>query len=490
MSKNPLKKLAGETLIYGFSTIFARFINFIFVPLYTYKLTTESYGVATEFLAYIAILQVVLTLGLETGCFRFANKGQKPNLVFSNALTTVIIVAGTLFALLLLFRESIAISLGYRGQSILIFFVAAILLLDSITAILFAQLRFLNRAVKFATLKSIKILSETLFNFLLFFGAPSYFKGHPNSFLLKFVSATPDYTYILFAIFLSTVVSLLIFLPDLFKVKLQIAPKLWREMMRYSIPIMIAGLPGILNDFADRVLFRFFAPQGLKWESELGIFQAGVKISMLMMLFIQMFRFAAEPFFFAKEGERGSRILYAKVMEHFTAIGTLIFLAILFYIDIIQYLIGSHFREGLSIVPVMLLSYLLLGINFNLSMWYKLSEKTNWAIIITLVGLPVTLIINIVLMPLYSYHAAAWAHLASYLTMLILSAYLGNRHYPIPYNWKRIVGYIAIGLLFWWASTKLFIESTLLKYFFNTTLIILYIWIYYRGQKNRLPYES
>lgn len=483
MSKNPLKSLASETVIYGFSTIFARFINFIFVPLYTYKLSTESYGVATEFLAYIAILQVILTLGLETGCFRFANKNRDSNLVFSNALTTVTIVAGSLLLLSIPFRGAIASALGYKAYSIIIIYVTAILFFDSVTAILFARLRFLNKAIKFALFKSIKILSETLFNFLLFFGAPTYFIKNPHSILLNLFSATPDFTYILFAIFASTVISLLIFIPDLLKIKFKISYPLWREMMRYSLPIMIAGLPGILNDFADRVLFRFFAPEGLVWESELGIFQAGVKISMLMMLFIQMFRFAAEPFFFAKEGEKESKVLYAKVMEHFTAIGIVIFMAILFYMDIIQYIIGSHFRAGLSIVPIMLLSYLLLGINFNVSMWYKLSEKTNWAIIITLAGLPITLIINILLMPYYSYHAAAWAHLASYLTMLVLSIYLGNRHYPIPYRWKRVGGYILLGLAFWGLSEFISPKVAIIKYLLNTLLIIIYIWVYYKSQK-------
>ncbi|MDD2419733.1 MAG: oligosaccharide flippase family protein [Bacteroidales bacterium] len=482
-STNPLRKLAGETAIYGFSTIFARFINFVFVPIYTYTLSTQSYGVAAEFLAYIAILQVLFTMGLETGCFRYANKTGNPQTVFSNALLTTAVASGLFFLFTILYNQSIAQMLGYEEYGLVIIYVSAILMIDSVTAILFARLRFLNRPVKFTVFKSIKILGETIFNLLLFFVVPSYLLENPGSFVTVFISETPDFTYILFAILLSGIVSLVVFIPDMVKVKLKFTPALWKEMMKYSLPIMIAGLPGILNDFIDRPLFRFFTPQGQSWESNLGIFQAGVKISMLMMLFIQMFRFAAEPFFFSREGKNDSKQLYAKVMEHFTAFGMLIFLGIMFYLDILQYLIGKDFREGLSIVPVMLFSYLLLGISFNVSMWYKLSGKTNYAIIITACGLPVTLAINILLMPLFSYHAAAWGHLLSYLTMLAVSIYLGNKHYPIPYNWKRVIQYMATGLIFYAITLLLPQDGPILKYSVRTALVLAYIYIYLKTEK-------
>ncbi len=483
MSANPLKKLAGETVIYGFSTIFARIVNFIIFPIYTYKLTTENYGVAAEFLAYIAILQVVLTLGLETGCFRFANSRNQPDDVFSNALITTGLLSLSLLVTLSLFSESISAMLGYHGFKRVIIYVAGILALDSFTAILFAKLRYENRPVKFAILKSIKISCEIIFNLALFFFIPSYLERNPHSFLVNLISPTPDFTYILFAIFLSAIVSALTFIPDISKLRLRFTPKLWREMMLYSLPIMIAGLPGILNDFIDRILFRFFSPQGNVWESDLGIFQAGAKVATIMMLFIQMFRFASEPFFFAKERDKDSKELYAKIMQHFTAFGVLIFLGIMFYLDIIRYIVGRDFREGLSIVPVMLASYLVLGITFNVSMWYKLSGKTNFAIIITSAGLPVTLAINILFMPLYSYHAAAWAHLASYVVMLVLSIYLGNKYYPIPYRWSRVITYILTGAALYLIVLVIPETNTTLKYSVRTLLIIIYIFTYLKLEK-------
>lgn len=254
-------------------------------------------------------------------------------------------------------------------------------------------------------------------------------------------------------------------------------------MMLYSLPIMVAGLPGILNDFIDRPLFRFFSPEGNIWESDLGIFQAGTKVATLMMLFIQMFRFASEPFFFSREKDHDSKQMYAKVMEHFTAFGVLIFLGIMFYLDIIQYIVGRDFREGLSIVPIMLISYLVLGISFNVNMWYKLSGKTNYAILVTSAGLPITIAINMIFMPVYSYHAAAWGHLASYLVMLLVSIHLGKKYYPIPYRWKTIAGYVAIGLVMFLAVNILPETGLFVKYVIRTSLILIFIFIYLKKEK-------
>ncbi|OJV22304.1 MAG: hypothetical protein BGO30_11390 [Bacteroidetes bacterium 41-46] len=478
-----LRKLAGESAIYGLSTILARFINFLFVPIYTTMLSTGSYGIATEFLAYIAILQVVLTLGLETGCFNFANKKENSNSVFSNALATVGSIALLFFAAVSIFSGDISSWMGYDGFGYVIIYIGSILAVDSFTSILFARLRFQNKAYKFALFKTIKILSETAFNFILFFGVPAYFKSHPGSLLANFISLTPDFTYIIFAIFLSGIVSLLLFIPDLTALRFKLDKKLWREMMAYSIPLMIAGLPGIINDTVDRPLFRFFTPEGLEWNSELGIFQAGVKIAVLMSLFTQMFRYAAEPYFFAREGKERSREEYAMVMEHFTAFSMFIFLGITLFIDIISLIIGKDFRAGMDIVPVMLLSYVILGMNFNVSMWYKLSGKTKYAIYITAAGLPITLAVNMIFMPLFSYHAAAWGHLASYAVMFILSTVMGKRHYPVPYNWRRISIFIITGIALYLASIPFSGGAPLVKYAVNLLLLLTFITIYIKVEK-------
>ncbi|HAW06599.1 MAG TPA: hypothetical protein DCW40_02130, partial [Rikenellaceae bacterium] len=214
--------------------------------------------------------------------------------------------------------------------------------------------------------------------------------------------------------------------------------RLLKQMLAYSIPLMVAALPGIVNDFLDRILFRYFDTNAEVWRSSLGIFQAAVKLSVIMNLFIQMFRFAAEPFFFQRAQNKGSKQLYAIVMEYFTAFCGLILLGVFLYLDIFALVIGKDFRAGMGVVPIMLLSYMLLGMLFNVSMWYKLSGKTNMAIWITLAGLAVTVVVNVVFMPRFSFWAAAFGHLASYLVMFVISAVLGNKYYPIPYSWKRI----------------------------------------------------
>ena len=443
-------------MIYGLSTILARIINFLFVPIYTRLLTPESYGVVTEFMAYIAVLQVALVLGLETGCFRFANKeGVEPKKVYSNAFVTVFCVSATFLALMIAFAGPISSALGYDGYSSCIMYMGGILAIDAITAILFAKLRQEGRALKFAIFKTIKIVTETGANLLLFL----WFPKHVDSagWLLHFIPATPDFSYVIFAIFISCLVCGLLFIPDYLKLSFRLEPKLLRQMLAYSLPLMVAALPGVVNDFMDRILFRYFDTNAEAWRSSLGLYQAAVKLAVIMNLFIQMFRYAAEPFFFRRSREKDSKGLYALVQEYFTSFCGLVFLGVILYIDIIALILGPQFRSAVGVVPVMLLSYMLLGMLFNVSMWYKLSGKTNMAIWITLTGLVVTAVVIVLFMPKYSYWAAAYGHLASYMVMFALSSLLGAKYYPIPYRWGRLA--LIVGLMFVVYGSSMLIDA-------------------------------
>ena len=472
---NPLKQLAGQTVIYGMSTILARIINFLFVPIYTRMLTPESYGVVTEFMAYIAVLQVVLVLGLETGCFRFANKeGIDPGKVYSSAFVTVFGISASFLALMIAFASPIASALGYEGYQSCVMYMGGILALDAVTAILFAKLRQESKALRFAIFKTIKIITETTANIVLFYWFPKYCAQvaagmgvevsaltPSDLWLLHFIPCAPDFSYVIFAIFISCVVCGLLFIPDYLKLSFRLDKKLTRQMLAYSLPLMVAALPGVVNDFLDRILFRYFDTNADAWRSSLGLYQAAVKLAVIMNLFIQMFRYAAEPFFFRRAKEKDSKELYAKVQEIFTAFCGLVFLGVILYIDIIALILGPQFRAAVGVVPIMLLSYMLLGMLFNVSMWYKLSGKTNMAIWITLSGLVVTAIVIVLFMPKYSYWAAAYGHLASYIVMFAISAALGAKYYPIPYRWMRLLGImVAMGAAY---SVSLAVDSL----FFN-----------------------
>lgn len=485
-----IRKLAGETVIYGMSTILARMINFFFVPIYTRILSQEGYGSYTEIMSYVAVLQVVLVFGLETGCFKFANDNNRikkeggdprvfdPDKPFSTALITVICSSFLFFGAIVLAARPLSSLMGYDGYSRMMVYIGGILALDSVTAVLFARLRYQQKAVKFAVFKTIKILSELGFNLLLFFGVPAYLASHPDSLLLDFIPAETDFSYILFAVFLSCIVAVLLFVPELLRMKLDFNGRLWKRMMLYSVPLMIAGLPGIMNESLDRFLFRFFAPEGMDWRAQLGVYGAAAKLAVIMNLFIQMFRYAAEPFFFARYKETDANKLYAGIMEYFVAFCMLIFLGVILYMDVIGILLGKDFREALDTVPVLLFSYMLLGVLFNVSMWYKLSGHTKYAINITVLGLAVTAAVNIAFMPLFSYRASVWAHLLSCLAMLAYSVYLGNRYYPIPYRWKKIGKYVLAALLLYAAAGL--IDSAVrfplaVKLGVHTVLILIYV---------------
>ncbi|MBP5210286.1 MAG: polysaccharide biosynthesis C-terminal domain-containing protein, partial [Bacteroidales bacterium] len=388
--------------------------------------------------------------------FRFASKENiKPDSVFSSAFSTVGIVCLLFFIGVTCFSGNISTSLGYQGFSNIIIYVAAILLIDCVTAIVFARLRYEHKAVKFAVIKTLKILTELGTNLLLYLTFPKFAASHPDTFLLRFISPTPDFTYAIFGILVSCIVCVVLLIPELLRLSPKIDKAIWKPLMLYSLPLMIAGLPGVLNDFLDRILMRFMNADPIMWRADLGVYQAGVKIAVIMSLFVQMFRYAAEPFFFQREREKGNKEMYSKVMTYFVAFCMFGFLFVMLYIDAIGLMLGRNFREGLAITPIMLFAYVLLGMLFNVSMWYKLSGKTGYAVWITLAGLAVTIAVNVLFMPKYSYYAAAWGHVASYLVMMIISLILGNKYYPIPYRWGRIIFSIVFALAIYGGSLLL-----------------------------------
>jgi O-antigen/teichoic acid export membrane protein len=413
---------------------------------------------------------------METTYFRFASReGANPNKVFS---TILIFLASTSLAVLvagIIFAADIANMFGYCGRSELIWCSAAILAIDSFTAVIFARLRYMHKALKFGILRSIKILSEIGFNLLLFLVFPTYAVNNPDTFLLKFLSPVPDGGYILFATLGSCIISLVLFLPALCRIKFTFSPTLLRQLLIYAVPIVLSQLPGILNDVTDRILFRFFSPDEQSSQDLLGIFSANVKLAVFMTLFVQMFRFAAEPFFFSNSNKSDSKKIYVDVMNYFVIFCVFIFLVVALYLDIFKLFLGGNFRAGIGVVPIMLVANILLGINFNLSMWYKISGQTKFAINITLSGLILTVIINAAFMPYFGYYAAACGHLFSYLAMIIVSWMLCKKYNPIPYNWKKIFTYIIFGIALFAISCLINLQNKTLNFVLSTFLILVYL---------------
>jgi O-antigen/teichoic acid export membrane protein len=483
MKKDVFKRLAKDTGIYGISSILARTLSFFLLPVYTRVLSEGSYGLYTEIFAYIAIIQVVLIFGMETGFFRFASlDGYDSGKVFSTISCFMLAVSLSFFCLCFVFAGEIAVKKGYYPVAVI--YAAGILSIDVFTSVFFARLRYERKAVRFAVFRSIKILSEIFFNLLFLYLLPKHFAAHPQSVLLHFFTPEASYIYILSAVFCSCAVSVLLFVPEIIRTQYRIHFTSLKAILIYSFPLMLAGLQGTLNDFADRYLFRYLAPEnGYTWQEQLGIFGAAAKLAVLMSLFVQMFRYAAEPYFFSEASKSDIKPVYAKVMKYFTVFCVVIFLSINFYSDILQYILGENFRSGMTVLPVMLFAYMLSGINQNVSMWYKLASKTGMAMIVTFGGLLTSVTVNFLFMPKYSYMAAAWGHVASYLVMILISWYLSKRYYKIPYQWPSIILYLVLGIALLCASRLMETSSVPLNLAINTALLLLFLFFAVKREK-------
>ncbi|MDA3882518.1 MAG: oligosaccharide flippase family protein [Bacteroidales bacterium] len=488
-----LKKLAGETAIYGMSTIIGRFLNFLLVPIYTRFFTQSDYGIVTELYSYTVFLMIFLTYGMETGFFRFSqNQDDKPN-VYTTIIRTLASSSLFFIALVALFLGPISEGLGYYSQQEYIMWMAIVIGVDAFSTIPFAKLRSQNKALKFATIKLINIGINIGLNVLLIIVFPYLFRTYEYSWIPEF-AREPDIAFIFISNLIASCVTLVMLLPEI------ISPKdhnafdrvLLKRILSYSWPLLIAGLAGSINEVYDRISLRYFltVPEGVDASkyilSQVGIYGANYKLAMIIAIFNQAFRFAAEPFFFSRMHAGDARELYAKIMNYFVAFTLLIFLGIMLYLDVFKHFIGSNFHEGLHIVPILLVANIFLGIVFNLSIWYKLSNKTRYGIWIVGFGALITIAINMLFVPTYGYVACAWATLACYVLMAILSYRLCQKHYGIPYNLKKIGTYFLVaGIVY---STDIFvnIDNAIFSYTFKTLSILAFIGIVYRIEKRNI----
>ncbi|MDD6896871.1 MAG: lipopolysaccharide biosynthesis protein [Prevotella sp.] len=431
-----LKSVVKDTAIYGLSSIVGRFLNYLLVPLYTAKLSAASggYGVITNVYAYTALLMVILTYGMETTFFRYVNKeGENPDKVYS---TTMISVASTslLFVLLvLLFLQPISSFMGYADHSSYIWVMAVTVAVDAFACIPFAYLRYKKRPMKFAILKLANIMMAILLNLFFFLLLPAWTGD----------GGLVDAGYAFYINLFCSVALLFFLLKEITAVPFDFDKALLRRMLSYSWPILVLGVAGILNQTADKILFPYIY-QGTDAHSQLGIYGAASKIAMIMAMITQAFRYAYEPFVFGNNNDKDSRNTYAKAMKFFIIFTLLAFLVVMAYIDLLKYIIGRDYWEGLKVVPVVMAAEIMMGIYFNLSFWYKLIDKTIWGAWFSGIGCVVLITVNVLFVPRYGYMACAWAGFMGYASAMTISYLVGQKKYPINYPLKEIVLYVAL----------------------------------------------
>lgn len=443
-----LKSLAKETAIYGLSSIVGRFLNYLLVPLYTAKLSAESggYGVITNVYSYVALLFVILTYGMETTFFRFSNKSDEdPLRVYSTTLISVGTTSLLFIALVLTFLSPISSFIGYADHPEYVAIMASCVAIDAFQAIPFAYLRYKKRPIKFAALKMLFIFMNISLNLIYFVLLPSLYQSYPDMVgLIYNPSIGVGYAFILNLVCTASIT--LFFKKELTGFKYIFDKELMKRMLRYSLPILLLGVAGILNQTADKILFPFICSAD-NASRELGIYGAASKIAMIMAMITQAFRYAYEPFVFSKSKERDSKETYAKAMKFFIIFTLLAFLAVIAYIDILKHLIAPDYWSGLQVVPIVMAAEIMMGIYFNLSFWYKLIDQTMWGAVFSGIGCIVLVSVNVIFVPYYGYMACAWAGCAGYGTAMLLSYFVGQKKYPINYPLRSIFGYTLMAVM-------------------------------------------
>ena len=463
-----LKGLVKDTAVYGLSSIVGRFLNYMLVPLYTHYMPKDSgdYGISTNVYAYTALLLVLLTFGMETTLFRFAND-EKPDRVFSTAFATVGSLTALFLVLLFGFITPVSQYLGYADHPDYLLMMGVVVALDALQALPFSYLRFQKRPIRFASLKLLFIVLNISLN------------------VIYFVVLGKTSVYYVFLInLLCTSFITLFFLPDLFRVEWSFDGQLLRRMLGYSWPILILGIAGILNQVADKIVFPLVYPDKADANVQLGIYGSCVKIAMIMAMITQAFRYAYEPIVFAKSKDADKTEYYASAMKYFLIFTLLAFLCVVGWMPLLQYIIGADYREGLRVVPIVMVAEIMMGVYFNLSFWYKLIDKTIYGAWFSIIGCVVLFAVNILFIPKYGYMACAWGGVAGYGTAMVLSYVIGQKKNPIPYPMNDITYYIIVTValtfvMFWWKDRC----PAWLEIFVNTVTIVFFVAVIDRKER-------
>lgn len=482
-----LKSLAKDTAVYGLSSIIGRFLNWCLVPLYTVMFPADQYGIVIYIYNIVALALIILTYGMETGFFRFANheRYSDSNQVYSTALISLGVSSTLFIATALAFLSPICAAMDLAAHHEYVAMMIVILGLDAFTSLPFSYLRFKKRPVRFATLKLVNIALNIGLNLFFILICPWLWKQAPG-WIAWFYDPDFGIGYIFLANLATSVINLLLLIPELRGFRWSFNGRLWREMIAYSAPLLVLGLAGIMNQSLYSVLFPYLYPDKAQVMTQLGIYGANYKIAIVMVMFIQAFRFAYEPFIFSKGKERGEdrRQSYADAMRWFVIFAMVIFLGVMFYMDILRHFISSRYFSGLRIVPIVMIAELFFGVFYNLSVWYKITDRTVWGMWLSLFGLAVTVGLNILLVPRYGYMGCAWAAFGCYGAMMLASYWAGQTHYPISYNVKRLSLYFVSAMALWVLAEMTGSEAhPWLTMLFRTPVLALYVYAILRVEK-------
>lgn len=487
-----LKKLAGQTAIYGLPSIIGRLFNYLLVPLHTDTFIPERFGVITEMYSYVAFLVVLLTYGMETAYFRFQTKQENVNrskLVFSTVIISLVSTTAIFLAFTSFFSQDLANYINYPDNAEYVLWFSFIVGFDAISSIALAKLRIENRPIKFALINISTIAIFVSLNFFwLWYCLPNYENGTTNFIIDTFYSPTMGVGYVFLANLIASAFKLLMLSPSFLKVKLQVDFSLLKNMFKYSAPVLIASLAIIINENLDKIMLKWMLVDDLGSDGaseQVGIYGACYKLSIIISLFIQAFRYAAEPFFFSQEKEKDSKEVYALILKYFVIVLSIIFLGVTLFIDIFKYFIpNEEYWVGLHVVPILLFANIFLGIFYNLSVWYKLNGKTKYGAFIASIGAVITVVLNLILIPKIGYLGSAWATLVCYFSMAVISYLYGQKHYRINYQVKTIFFYLSLAFVFFYLSTFTQLESgSILKFGANSLIIMFFLAIVYVLEK-------
>ena len=483
-----IKSLVKDTAIYGISSILGRFLNWLLVLLYTIKFLPEEYGVVTNIYAYTALLLVFLTYGMETGFFRYARRNEHSlSSIYTSILSSVGFTSILFVALIWIFLDPICALMNYEQTPSFVLMMGITVAIDAFTSIPFAYLRFKQRPIRFAALKMLNIGLNIGLNLFFILLCPWLWEVAPDT-ISWFYDPNYGVGYVFVANIISTISMVFFLLPEIFAEKYSFDGKLLRTMLKFSFPLLIAGLAGIMNQNVDKIIYPFLLENQELANYQLGIYGANYKLAMVMIMFIQAFRFAYEPLMFSKKNEDKAQKSkeYADAMKYFILFGLLIFLGVMFYIDFVKLIIGKKYHEGLVVVPILLAAELIYGIVFNLSLWYKNIDKTYWAVVFTMIGFVVMMAINVIFVPLYGYIACAWAALACYTVMMVASYVMGRKINPIEYDVKRIFSYVLIAGALFGLSYIITTPYFWLNIALRTILLAIYVVIVIKREKINL----